>query len=60
MNERIAGPDRDSPEAENASDDYYRKHLEEITVAVTRGSTGIEAAYFFEQQVLHSLERDSS
>jgi hypothetical protein len=57
MSENFEDIDPDSPEARQFRQDYYRRTMEEIRVAVNRGTTGIEASYFIDQGTL-GLERE--
>jgi hypothetical protein len=58
MSENFEEANQDSPEARESRQDHHRRTMEEIRAAVTRGTAGLEASYFFDQDTL-SLAREA-
>jgi len=54
MDEDFAEADADLQESRTVREDWCRRNMEEISAAVTRGATGVEASYFLDQGVLQS------
>jgi hypothetical protein len=58
MNENFEESDADSPDSRASQQDYHRRTMAEVRVAVTRGAAGIQASYFFDQET-HDLEDET-